>query len=130
MEMKYEFVEFIPKEIEEGILYISTEYGTAVHSCCCGCKEEIVTPLSPTDWHISFNGETVSLYPSIGSWGLKCRSHYWIKENKVRWAESWPDERVQLNREHDLNNKNSYYKKPEVDEKPTSMWRRIVNIFN
>ncbi len=33
----------------ERTLYISIPYVTAAHKCPCGCGEEIVTPLSPTD---------------------------------------------------------------------------------
>ena len=62
----YEFVEFIPDELKELTLYISVTYCTAVHKCCCGCGREVVTPLSPTGWHLIFDGKTVSLYPSVG----------------------------------------------------------------
>jgi len=34
----------------------------------------VVTPLSPTGWSLIFDGETVSLYPSIGNWNFPCRS--------------------------------------------------------
>jgi len=43
-------------------------------------------PLGPTDWKLTFDGESVSLYPSVGNWNFPCQSHYWIQENKVRWA--------------------------------------------
>ena len=36
--------------------------------CCCGCGEEVVTPFSPAQWQMSFDGEAVSLHPSIGNW--------------------------------------------------------------
>lgn len=84
--IKHEFVEFIPEQIEEGVLYISMEYATAVHKCFCGCGMKVVTPFDPTDWEITFDGATVSLYPSIGNWEFPCRSHYWIENNKVRQA--------------------------------------------
>ena len=72
--------------IEEGILYISVEYCTAIHKCVCGCGNEVVTPLSPTDWEIIFDGKTVSLDPSIGNWNFDCKSHYWIIKNRIRFA--------------------------------------------
>jgi hypothetical protein len=43
--MQPEHVEFIPKALEDGVLYISTKYRTASHRCCCGCGTKIVTPL-------------------------------------------------------------------------------------
>ena len=87
--LAYEFVEFIPKHPKEGTVYVSIAYATAVHKCCCGCGSEVVTPLSPTDWRLTFDGESISLHPSIGNWGFPCRSHYWIEQNRVRWAGQW-----------------------------------------
>lgn len=80
------FVETIPDHLKDGILYISERYSTAIHTCCCGCGEEVVTPLSPADWQLHRRGSTVSLSPSIGNWSYACRSHYWIRNNQVLWA--------------------------------------------
>jgi hypothetical protein len=87
--LQHKFVESIPDKTEDGILYISMNYCTAVHRCACGCGNEVVTPLSPTGWQLKFNGKNVTLFPSIGNWNLKCKSHYWIINNKVRIAKSW-----------------------------------------
>ena len=92
--LSHKFVEFIPDALETGVLYVSVAHGTAVHRCCCGCGSEVVTPLTPTDWKVIFDGETVSLHPSIGNWNFPCRSHYLIKHNRVEWAEDWSDRRV------------------------------------
>ena len=81
-----EFVEFIPERLEDGILYISRRYSTASHLCCCGCRQEVVTPLNPAKWQLSERGKTVSLSPSVGNWSFPCKSHYWIDGNRVRWA--------------------------------------------
>ncbi len=51
-----EFVEFLPMNLEEGKLYISMKYCTAVHLCACGCGERVVTPLQPNGWKLSFDG--------------------------------------------------------------------------
>ena len=64
----HEFVEFIPSELQEAVLYVSIPYATAVHQCACGCGNKVVTPISPVDWQLLFDGETVSLTPSIGNW--------------------------------------------------------------
>jgi hypothetical protein len=82
----HQFVEFIPHELKEGTLYVCMGLATVVHKCCCGCGNEVVTPLSPSDWKLIFDGETITLHPSIGNWGFKCRSHYWIRDSRVRWA--------------------------------------------
>jgi hypothetical protein len=86
--LRHEFVEFIPRELEPGVLYVSLRYRTATHLCPSGCEQEVVTPLGRDDWTLSFDG-TVSLYPSVGSWGLPCRSHYWIRGDEIVWARTW-----------------------------------------
>lgn len=88
-------MEFIPKDLEPGVLYISTRFRTAIHLCACGCGNKTVTPLSPVRWKIIFDGRTVSLDPSIGNWSFPCRSHYWIHDNRILWAEEWSNEKVQ-----------------------------------
>lgn len=96
--LTHKFVEFVPEELERGVLYISIQYTTASHKCCCGCGFEVVTPISPDGWKLIFNGKTVSLEPSIGNWGFACRSHYWITNNEIEWAEDWSDKRVDASR--------------------------------
>ncbi len=109
MRIETEFVDAIPAVIEEGKLYVSLKYGTAVHKCCCGCGREVVTPLSPTDWKVTFDGEAVSLYPSIGNWSFPCRSHYWIDDGQVFWAEKWTEEKVRAGKARDFQTKRRYY---------------------
>lgn len=81
---EYEFVEFIPKLIEEGKLYISIPYKIMKHKCACGCGSEIALPIDEIDgWTFTFYGYSISLSPSIGNWELPCRSHYIIRKNQV-----------------------------------------------
>lgn len=82
----HEFAEYIPDQLAEGVLYVSMQYAVASHKCACGCGREVVTPLSPTDWQLRFDGVAVSLEPSIGNWNFPCRSHYFIRAGYVRWA--------------------------------------------
>lgn len=107
--LKHEFVEYIPDQIEEGTLYISMDYATVVHKCCCGCGNEVVIPISPTDWKLIFNGASITLDPSIGNWGYECGSHYWIENSKVMWAGEWSKERIAAARHRDYINKNKNY---------------------
>lgn len=113
MTITHRFVEFIPELIEEGVLYISIEYCTAIHRCVCGCGNEVVTPLSPTDWELTFNGKTISLNPSIGNWNFACKSHYFITKNKVRYAKQWDDKEIEDGRKGDLKRKKKYFKKKQ-----------------
>lgn len=104
------FVQYIPEPLEPGVLYVSREYGTASHLCCCGCGEEVVTPLNPTDWSLTVERGGVTLYPSIGNWSFACRSHYWIRHGRVEWAgpmEQWKIDRI---RASDHARKEAYFR--------------------
>lgn len=79
-----EFIEFLPMNLEDGKLYISMKYCTAVHLCACGCGERVVTPLQPNGWKLSFDG-LVTLRPSIGNFEYPCMSHYFITDNEIQW---------------------------------------------
>jgi hypothetical protein len=106
-----EFIEFAPPELKDGVLYVSMIYGSAVHKCCCGCGEKVVTPFSPTDWKLTFDGETVSLRPSIGNWSFACRSHYWIRENEIHWAPAWSEEEIEAGRKRDREAKAWFFRR-------------------
>lgn len=107
--LEHRFVRQIPDHLEPGVLYVSMEYGTAVHSCCCGCGQEVVTPFTPTDWRMTFDGETVSLRPSVGNWNLPCRSHYVIDRGRAIEAGPWSEEQIMAERSRDKAAKASYY---------------------
>ncbi|XZW32437.1 DUF6527 family protein [Acinetobacter baumannii] len=107
--LKNHFIRNIPRELEVGVLYISMEYATAVHSCCCGCGEQVVTPFSPTDWKMIYDGETVSLTPSVGNWNLVCRSHYIIKHNIIYEAGNWNEGQIKAERKRDKLAKSNFY---------------------
>lgn len=104
-----QFVDSIPETLNPGVLYVSMTLASAIHLCACGCGREVITPLSPTDWKLCFDGENVSLDPSIGNWSFPCRSHYWIRGGKVRWSTSWSTEEIADGRAHDRERKNAYY---------------------
>lgn len=117
MIIQHKFVEFIPDVIEEKTLYISIEYCTAVHKCICGCGNEVVTPISPTDWELRFDGKTVSLSPSIGNWSFECKSHYFIAHNEIRLARRWKDWEIEEGRQDDSENKKKFFKKRKKRKK-------------
>ena len=87
--LRHHFVENVPAKLEPGVIYVSIPFSTAVHACACGCGNEVVTPIRPNKWTLSFDGESVSLSPSIGSWSLACQSHYFIRKNRIRWVPRW-----------------------------------------
>lgn len=92
--LRHEFVKSTPPVLENGVLYVSIEFATVIHKCCCGCGTKIVTPINPVGWKLTFDGDTVSLYPSIGNGQLPCRSHYWIEHNRVLWEVDMTDRQV------------------------------------
>ena len=132
-EIRHEFVEFVPEELAEGILYVSLEYGTASHLCCCGCGNKVVTPLSPTDWRMIFDGQSVSLDPSIGNWSFDCQSHYWIVRGKIRWTTKWSRERIDEGRQWDAASKEDYFKVRQKGEdydppeRQKTLWKRLMD---
>lgn len=83
-----------PQVLEEGILYISEECELAAHKCCCGCGENVITPLNPARWRLDRQDGRVSLRPSIGNWKFACRSHYWIRNNRVIPSYDMDDEEI------------------------------------
>ena len=127
--MNHEFVEFIPEKLQDHTLYISIEYDTVSHKCACGCGHEVVTPLSPRDWKLVYNGEAVSLHPSIGNWSFDCRSHYWIKGGDIVWAEAWSKEQIEAGRRHDraLKGINITSQKPQETK---SIWKKIKGFWS
>lgn len=115
--ISYEFVELMPTAIEEGVLYISIPYRTATHKCACGCGKNVVTPIRPTDWTLTWDGDVITLYPSIGNWSLPCRSHYFIRENRIVWASKWSDKKIKMGRTKDKMRKTRYYNKLQMLQK-------------
>ena len=81
-----EFVEFMPEELKEGILYVSLKYASVIHLCACGCGRKTVMPVSFDGWTLTFHNWLVTLHPSIGNFQFECRSHYWIKNNEIVWC--------------------------------------------
>jgi hypothetical protein len=112
--LKHEFVDFIPDELEQGTIYVSIRFATASHLCCCGCGNKVVTPIRPTDWKLIFDGKTISLDPSIGNWSLACQSHYWIRNNRVRWAPKWSQKQIDRGRSRDGVAKETYFERAKT----------------
>lgn len=138
-DLAYEFVKSIPDSLAERTLYVSVEYATVAHKCCCGCGREVVTPLSPTDWKLTYDGISISLSPSVGNWSFDCESHYWIVKNTVRWADLWSAEEINAGREHARRTKEKYYATDESSpvnvertvqsKSSSSFWSRLPKLW-
>lgn len=130
------FVEFIPSHLEEGILYISIEYATTAHRCACGCGQKVVLPLHPTDWRITFDGKSVTVWPSVGNWGFPCRSHYFVTAGRIEWADDWTDAQIATGRQYDEVRRQSWHKElpasnstpptETVDTPHQASWLRVI----
>lgn len=135
--MTYELVEFIPETLSEGILYVSEKYKTAAHKCCCGCGEEVITPLNPTDWKLQIQDGKVSMWPSIGNWSYACNSHYIIRHGRILWVGEMSQEAIQMGRDADKIRKDKYFdsinKQKDMNTSPSvSDWlnniiRKVMN---
>jgi len=123
------FVDIIPEQLENEVLYISGRYSTAAHKCCCGCNEEVITPIAETDWSLLINDDYVTLYPSIGNWSFTCQSHYWIRRNKVIWAGRMTQQLIDKGRANDriskkiyideINHKKGFSRQPNPNQRPS-----------
>jgi hypothetical protein len=106
---QHAFVEAFPTAPEPGVLYVSVDFATTMHLCMCGCRQEVVAPLDPTDWTVQFDGRSVSLTPSIGNWSLPCQSHYFLTRGQVRWAGRWNKTQIDAGRARDTAAKERLY---------------------
>ncbi|MBT2566273.1 hypothetical protein J7I84_07130 [Arthrobacter sp. ISL-85] len=117
------FVDSFPRHLESGVLYISTKYSTASHSCACGCGNEVVTKLSAAKWRIVYDGQ-ISLKPSVGAVALPCNSHYYITRGEVEWHRKLTRKETVLAREADRRSMEEHRGTP----RPvwiTRVWRKL-----
>jgi len=117
-----QFVDLMPGQLQDGVLYISEKYCTAIHKCCCGCGQKVVTPLSPAKWQLHRYGDAVTLYPSIGNWNSPCRSHYWIRLNRIEWAGLMSDKQIRRVQERDQRDSQCYIEQINA--------RKAINILS
>jgi hypothetical protein len=125
-----EYVKQFPATFQEGVLYISEEFETAGHVCCCGCGERVITPLSPAKWQIRKSGNKVSLLPSIGNWKYSCQSHYWISLNQVIEAEKFDSRTIEAVQRRDRRDMNRYIERTNaVAASPKMHKPSLVEMF-
>lgn len=125
------FVDFVPAQLVPGRLYISMEYATASHLCPCNCGNRVVTPLGPADWKMTFDGR-VSLHPSIGNGQIPCRSHYFIRGDRVIWAAPMTPEqtrRAQYRDQAALQAENAWETDETTVDRLRSMMTRIIGFL-
>lgn len=119
-----EFVDHVPSTLRDGTVYVSIRFATAVYKCACGCGKEVVTPIRTTDWQLTFDGETISLHPSIGNWNLPCQSHYFIKRDTIQWVPLWSPAQIKAGLAQERREKNALYPGPSIRKKITTRFRK------
>lgn len=123
--IELQHVHLMPQELQQGILYVSKEFGTAHHLCACGCGSKIRTPLGPTEWRLQETPDGPTLWPSIGNWQKPCRSHYLIRRGRIEWAESWTQEQVLAGRAREVRRRDRYYSVKDDARVPTRLWQGL-----
>ena len=125
-------VHYVPKNLEPGLLYVSEEFGAAVHLCACGCGSKVSTPLGPTEWALEDTASGPSLTPSIGNWQLPCKSHYYIRRGNVVWAREWTPKQIAIGRRAEEKKRRAYY--DAMDPKRggilVRVWHWIKSLFS
>ena len=131
--MKFELqrVHYMPKELKAGILYVSEEFGIAIHLCACGCGSKIKTPLGPTEWSVKETKSGPSLRPSVGNWQEKCQAHYWITRGEIIWARKWTPGQIAAGRRYEEEHRSAYYDalSRKRGSKLRSFWRWVKGLF-
>ena len=131
MKIKLQRVQYMPKDLKEGVLYVSEEFGAAAHLCACGCGSKIRTPLGPTEWKMEEMDDGPTLRPSVGNWQKACQSHYLITRGEVVWSAPWTAEQIAEGRRCEEERRHKYYdvldrKRAGVVQK---LWHWIKNLF-
>lgn len=100
-------VQYMPTQLEPGLLYVAKTFGAAAHLCACGCGTIVRTPLNR--WSLVETEDGPTVVPSIGNWQEPCRSHYLIKRGKVIWVPKWTREEVVAGRQREQQRLRAYY---------------------
>jgi hypothetical protein len=131
MKIELQRVDYMPKDLKPGILYLSEEFDIALHLCPCGCGAKVKTPLGPTEWSVEETKSGVSLRPSVGNWQQPCQSHYWITRGEIIWAPKWTPEEIAAGRRNEEQRRQTYYDALDRDRAGTMrrLWRWVKGLF-
>jgi hypothetical protein len=108
-------VHYMPKELEPGILYFSEEFEVAGHLCACGCGNKVMVRVGPTEWSVEEHVDGPSLRPSIGSWQIPCKSHYWVEKGTIRWSRRWSPAQIERGRRAEEAHRRAYFEARKSD---------------
>lgn len=120
-------VQYMPRSLEQGILYYSEEFEVAGHLCPCGCGNKVITPIGPTEWSFTETENGATLYPSIGNWELPCRTHYWIEDGQILLSGQWSHKQIAAGRRREEQNRKAHYKALQTGRQKKSDLQRFVD---
>jgi hypothetical protein len=91
---------------------------------------KVVTPISPVGWQLTFDGETVTLFPSVGSWNFPCRSHYFVRRDTVVSGENMSQYEIERGRARDQKARDEHFgmqtvEPPKAGKKKRRFWDRL-----
>lgn len=80
----------VPQHIGNKIFIVGHEKPKwAIFMCPCRCNEIIQVNLMSThkpNWRVMVGHKGITLYPSVWIHAFSCKSHFWLKDNKVWWV--------------------------------------------
>lgn len=68
----------------------------------------------------------------VGNWCFECRSHYWIKRNKIHWSVNFNDEQIARVKQKDQQANVKHYDKIEESKQtktPKKWYDWFLSIF-
>ena len=89
-EFLYAMFDSEPK-LEDGVLYVVDNSPYVEYNCPCGCGSVVALPTQKhqtgySGWGFSEKDGKVTLSPSIYSTGFSCKSHYFVRNNRIEWC--------------------------------------------
>lgn len=90
MSYRYQLVDRIPRQMQEGIVYHSEEFGLAGLLCACGCGHR-VTLIVPDSHQVFDDGGYATITPSVGVMDSACKSHFIVRAGQIRWFPPFSD---------------------------------------
>jgi hypothetical protein len=79
--------------LEDGVLYVVDGPHYVEYNCPCGCGNVVMIPYfkdmadrGDYGWGMTEHDGKVSLTPSVFSSSWPCRSHYFIRQNRIEWC--------------------------------------------
>ena len=127
MKIRLQRVQYMPKDLKPGVLYVSEQFGAAAHLCACGCGSKVRTPLEPTEWSVEETDGEPTLRPSVGNWQQACQSHYLITCGEVIWSTPWTAKQIAVGRQLEEERRREYY--DALDRKRARLVQKLWRWF-